>query len=493
MRTIAFASFKGGVGGSLALANLAHYLATLGQRVIALDLDLESPGLHTKLVPSGRVGPPASGMLDVFEAFASHRPLPLRESLQQIRSAEPIAAPGDEAGVGPGHAGAIWLLDSGATRDGYWQRLAEFPWRRLLCGVAPHQPHERTWDGRGGEFLLTLQAELQRETDADYLLIDTPGGTTELGDLASSLLADDVVLLLAHNHESLVGTAALITALLAAPRLRQAGTETSPPRIFPALSRLPRLPLPREKALLAAASTRLGISGLVAVWPLEIIHCCPELAVHEQLVLQGAPTPPTMELLAADYLRLFGRIVPSPLLESDLRAKTDTALRLAFEDPDSAAATLDDLATTFPHPTSYRAVLKHLRLTRDLGPRAMHWVERLVALTQDLSEPLVFEVVKSCAAGLDQQLGSQPRWMELTEQVWAAHGHDWTLGLPLANALRASGEGARAHHVLVATRAALPGGSKEGTMEVLRAMLAHGMKDEVLDAVLHDKDDLTAP
>ena len=48
MRTITFYSYKGGVGRSLLVANVATYLATLGKRVFAIDFDLEAPGLHYK-------------------------------------------------------------------------------------------------------------------------------------------------------------------------------------------------------------------------------------------------------------------------------------------------------------------------------------------------------------------------------------------------------------------------------------------------------------
>src|SRR4051812_16178325 len=50
---ITFYSFKGGVGRSMALANIAVQLARRGKRVLAVDWDLEAPGLHRYFV--GRV------------------------------------------------------------------------------------------------------------------------------------------------------------------------------------------------------------------------------------------------------------------------------------------------------------------------------------------------------------------------------------------------------------------------------------------------------
>ena len=42
---LAFYSFKGGVGRSMAVLNLAYSLAAKGRHVLVLDMDLEAPGL----------------------------------------------------------------------------------------------------------------------------------------------------------------------------------------------------------------------------------------------------------------------------------------------------------------------------------------------------------------------------------------------------------------------------------------------------------------
>src|SRR5437588_10900977 len=43
---VTFYSYKGGVGRTMALANIAVSLARLGMRVLTVDWDLEAPGLH---------------------------------------------------------------------------------------------------------------------------------------------------------------------------------------------------------------------------------------------------------------------------------------------------------------------------------------------------------------------------------------------------------------------------------------------------------------
>src|ERR1044071_8965008 len=45
-RIVTFYSYKGGTGRSMLLANVAWLLASNGRRVLAIDWDLEAPGLH---------------------------------------------------------------------------------------------------------------------------------------------------------------------------------------------------------------------------------------------------------------------------------------------------------------------------------------------------------------------------------------------------------------------------------------------------------------
>lgn len=57
-----FVSLKGGVGRSTALCVLAAHLAADGRRVLAIDMDLEAPGLGTMLLD--RANQPRFGLLD---------------------------------------------------------------------------------------------------------------------------------------------------------------------------------------------------------------------------------------------------------------------------------------------------------------------------------------------------------------------------------------------------------------------------------------------
>ena len=62
-RTVTFYSFKGGVGRTTALTHVAWILAMRGRKVVAVDLDLEAPGLSTAF----SLNPlPEFGIVDYF-------------------------------------------------------------------------------------------------------------------------------------------------------------------------------------------------------------------------------------------------------------------------------------------------------------------------------------------------------------------------------------------------------------------------------------------
>ena len=49
MKTFTFYSYKGGVGRTLALVNIANRLAEFGKKVCILDFDLEAPGCKANM------------------------------------------------------------------------------------------------------------------------------------------------------------------------------------------------------------------------------------------------------------------------------------------------------------------------------------------------------------------------------------------------------------------------------------------------------------
>ena len=64
-----FYSYKGGVGRSMALANVADSLARAGLRVLMVDFDLEAPGLEQFFQIPQRQARGHRGLLDLLLSF----------------------------------------------------------------------------------------------------------------------------------------------------------------------------------------------------------------------------------------------------------------------------------------------------------------------------------------------------------------------------------------------------------------------------------------
>src|SRR6185312_5618388 len=68
---VTFYSYKGGTGRTMALANVAWILASNGLRVLVVDWDLESPGLHKYFHPflDDSVVAATPGVIEIIREF----------------------------------------------------------------------------------------------------------------------------------------------------------------------------------------------------------------------------------------------------------------------------------------------------------------------------------------------------------------------------------------------------------------------------------------
>ena len=217
METIAFYSYKGGVGRSLLVANTARFLGMLGKRVVALDLDIEAPGLHYKL---GRA-PGADGKSSICGGAVPY----LLATAKGAKNPPPLSDHIIELAMPEGSDGSLHLMPAGpAPGREYWTALKQL--RERLRFDDP--------SGKGLAALFDLHARIQDELKPDYLLIDSRTGVTELGGLTTAALADCVVCLLVPNQESVDGTVAIVEALKTP--MQTPGRE--PIRVVPVVTRV---------------------------------------------------------------------------------------------------------------------------------------------------------------------------------------------------------------------------------------------------------------
>ena len=178
MYVTTFYSFKGGVGRSMALVNAAVTLALRGCRVLAVDFDVEAPGLDTFDVLRTREEVP--GVVDFVRHYLESGEAP--DAAEYIGECPDI---GDEGG-------GLWIMPSGKS-DSYAANFNQVDWTDL-------------YDRHDGYLLFEdLKEQWNRAVRPDYVLIDSRTGHTDTCGICTRQLPDSVVVLFFPNEQNLRG------------------------------------------------------------------------------------------------------------------------------------------------------------------------------------------------------------------------------------------------------------------------------------------------
>ena len=285
MKTITFYSYKGGVGRSLALANIALRLAEYGRNVCVLDFDLEAPGLQHKFSGflSNQEKKVTNGIVDYVHQFSKSGIVSksIRDYCYQF--------------LGPGFKSYITLIPAGNTdapNSEYWKKLSGINWYELL------------YENESGlSFILDLKEKIRSEIAPDFLLIDSRTGVSEMSGITLSLLADDVVIVAANNRENLEGAKKIIKTL-SDPKNIVIGDI---PKITFVLSRVPftekqddRI---REQLLLAKIKKEMGD----LITDINLLHSDRDLEENEQFKI-GYEKDESDAQISRDYRALFDKL-----------------------------------------------------------------------------------------------------------------------------------------------------------------------------------------
>jgi hypothetical protein len=170
---VVFFSIKGGVGRSTALAATAWWLAQASKRVLVLDMDLESPGLSSSLLPSDRQ--PKYGITDW-----------LVEDL--VDNGDPVL---DDmiATSGLSHDGEVYVVPAhGADPGEYVAKLG-----RVWMPKMQSDGTRESWSCRLRRVLQALEERIR----PDVVLIDSRAGIDEVASACVTDLGANLVLLFA--------------------------------------------------------------------------------------------------------------------------------------------------------------------------------------------------------------------------------------------------------------------------------------------------------
>lgn len=293
MKIITFYSYKGGVGRTLALVNIANRLAEFGKKVCVLDFDLEAPGLDSKYA-AGMKTKIQQGLVDYIHSYSCHGIVP-----QHIKDYV--------VEVSTNSANNIYFIPAGDTADGeYWRKLSGINWWNLFYGE----------DSYGIDFFLHLKQQIEEELNPDYLLIDSRTGITEMSSVTMSILADEVVVLAANNDENMKGCARVLEALTR-PENNLLGKEKG---IHFVLTRIPVASKPDEitqnqimidhKVNIIKEAVRKNDKELDSV---NVIHSDRELEKNELCNALYSSTTSS----ATEYLELYDSLIKNDFTEEE--------------------------------------------------------------------------------------------------------------------------------------------------------------------------------
>ncbi len=215
-----FYSFKGGVGRSLALLNVAYTLAGRGRHVLVVDMDLEAPGISRFLLDQKELAAPMTAhTLDVLallsEAIAAIKaggePKEVASNLPAVSNYFRSVADEKLAPLRPrlGQVGRLDVVVADRGQD-YWRRWAEVGIQGLPQDQLIALSNTLRYYFKAQRFahrppgLEPFEAALP--TPYDYVLVDSRTGITELGGLCVGPLADRLIVVTSLNDQNVQGT-----------------------------------------------------------------------------------------------------------------------------------------------------------------------------------------------------------------------------------------------------------------------------------------------
>lgn len=278
MKIVTFYSYKGGVGRSLLLANYAHFLCRAGRKVLAIDLDLEAPGLHFKF--ERHQDNIRYGVVDyVQHVLGSAGPRPISDYLIRVATSQ---------------NGLIELFPAGQAPSEEYNELL------IDVLASQYSPVGRNL----ADVLGQLVSQIKRERpDIEFVLIDSRTGITETARFAVGEINPDlVVCILLRNDENRTGAGGVIRSLIA-----------NGISVLPVLGRVPMQPHKTEKDLLAQEKSLVigpesGETG-GKLLEFQILHADVHLPFREKLLWPSQSTLIDSALLY-DYVQLFRVLDP---------------------------------------------------------------------------------------------------------------------------------------------------------------------------------------
>lgn len=186
-RTVTFYSFKGGVGRTTALTHVAWILAMRGRKVVAVDLDIEAPGLSTALSLNPQ---PEYGIVDYFYE-RSYLPEGVEPSISITQIFGEVSI--------PNATGRLFVVPAGCLSLDYIAKVDDLRATTVLDNG------ETLWS--------TFSREIQNQLKPDVILVDSRTGVNAWGALSLLQAADEAIIFLFPNEQNRQGIDLILRSL----------------------------------------------------------------------------------------------------------------------------------------------------------------------------------------------------------------------------------------------------------------------------------------
>jgi len=218
---VTFYSYKGGTGRTMTLANVAWILASNGKRVLAVDWDLEAPGLHRYFHPFllDKECKSSPGVIDMVwdVSVSATKPVGRTPDPGWYQEHADVLKYAVSLRWEFSNGGTLDVLPAGRQGSAYATRVNSFNWKNF---------YERFG---GGGFLDAVVASMRRHYQ--YVLIDSRTGVSDTSGICTVQLPDTLVVCFTLNTQSIEGAAAVTRSVVDERADR-------PLRVFPVPMRL---------------------------------------------------------------------------------------------------------------------------------------------------------------------------------------------------------------------------------------------------------------
>jgi len=314
-KIVAFYSFKGGVGRSMAVLNVAYAMAAHGRNVLILDMDLEAPGLSGFLERQNEIDRFAGGdMVDLvswakdFSSACEQTSKPLEPESFPPLSDYAVGVPADKLEklhCEYAELGRVDIIPVDAGRD-YYGRLT-----KLALGSFDQETLVRvgsvlrSWL-KGRRFSVDVPdyygPDATRTDTYDYVLVDSRTGISESGGLCIGPLSDYLVVFASLNDQNVEGTRQFLEEVGILAERPENGEDEQPTRLDAKSTLIVASPVPAGE--IANKNDRLDELEK-ALGPVDV-----KLSYHPQMALMESifTRDHTDEYLTTEYNTLLDRV-----------------------------------------------------------------------------------------------------------------------------------------------------------------------------------------